>query len=67
MEDTFRIAFWFSDKFEEKILVSELSDELKEQFLKTKKIGKIRCIYIDVSNPKDIVNIKTLIDIKLKK
>lgn len=63
---TFRITFYFTDRAEDAIKKSSLSDELKEQFLKGKRYNKIRGLTVIFNNKKDLEYAKTLISIKLK-
>ena len=67
LKDTFRIAFWFSDKFEPIILESDLPENIKDEYKNAKRFNKSRCIYIDILDSNDFNNIKKLIDIKLEK
>jgi len=65
LEDTFRIAFYFANRLEPIILESNLPEDMKKEYLKSKIFNKSRCIYIDVKDPKDFENIKILIDLKI--
>ena len=65
IKNAFRITFYFTDKAEEVINSSSISDELKEQFKNGKRYNKIRGITIVFKNKKDIENAKSLISIKL--
>ena len=65
IENAFRITFYFTDRAEEAIMNSSISDELKEQFKKGKKYNKIRGITIHFKKKKDVEHTKSLIDIKL--
>lgn len=65
-DNTFRIAFYFAERFENAIMASGLSGQLKEQYRQAKPFNKSRAIYIDVDNPKDIDQIKVLVDLKMK-
>jgi len=66
-ENTFRITLYFTDKFEEAINKSDISDELKTQFKEGKHYGKIRALSIVFKNPADIEYAKSIIAIKLRK
>lgn len=61
----FIITFYFSDKAEESILESNITQELKEQFINGKRYGKIRGLSIKM-NKKNLEFVKELIKIKLK-
>ncbi len=65
IKDSFRMTFYFTDKAEDVINNSKISNELKGQFKGGKKFNKIRGIRITFRNKKDIENAKTLIEIKL--
>ncbi len=65
IKKTFRITFYFTDKVEEAINKSPISDELKKQFKEGKHYGKIRGLTITFKNKKDIDYVKALIEIKL--
>jgi ABC-type uncharacterized transport system YnjBCD substrate-binding protein len=65
VKGSFRITFYFTDKAENALLKSTLSDELKKQFKEGKRFGKIRGITILFKNKKDIEDAKELINIKL--
>lgn len=65
IKDSFRMTFYFTDKAEEAINKSSISEELKEKFKNGKRFNKIRGITIVFKNKKDIEYAKTLIAIKL--
>lgn len=65
IKNSFRITFYFTDKAEEAINKSSISDELKKQFKEGKSYGKIRGLTITFKNKKDIEYAKALIVIKL--
>ena len=65
LKDCFRTTFYFTDKAEQAIAQSAISDELKEQFKNSKHFGKIRGITIVLKNKKDIEHAKSLVAIKL--
>ena len=64
IKGSFRITFYFTDKAENALFKSTLSDELKKQFKEGKRFGKIRGITILFKNKKDIEDAKELINIK---
>jgi Protein of unknown function (DUF3788) len=65
IKGSFRITCYFTDKAEQAIKESSLSDELKQQFQDGKKYGKIRGLTILFKNKKDVEYAKMLIAIKL--
>ena len=66
-KNDFKIGFYFSDKAEELIDQSDISDDLKQQFKTGKRYGKIRGLTIVFRKKKDIEYAKLLIAIRLKK
>lgn len=66
-QDEFRITFYFTDKVEDTIYNSDISDELKEQFRNGKYYGKLRALSIAFRNEKDIDYAKSVIAIRLGK
>lgn len=65
IEKSFRVTFYFSDKAEEAINRSSISEELKKQFKNGKRFNKIRGITVILKNKKDFKYVKLLIAIKL--
>ena len=65
IKNYFRITFYFTDRAEETINKSSISDELKKQFKEGKHYGKIRGLTVTFKNKKDIEYAKALITIKL--
>ena len=61
----FKMTFYFTDRAENSIMESSISDELKQQFKTSKYYNKIRGLTITFSNKKDVEYAKILIDIKL--
>jgi hypothetical protein len=66
VEGAFRTTFYFTDKAEQSIMSSSLSEDLKEQFRAGKQYGKIKGITVVNSSKKHIKDAKTLIGIKLQ-
>ena len=66
-ENAFKITFYFTDKFEETIHQSGISDELKAQFKNGRHYGKLRALSITFRNQTDIEYAKSIIAIKLTK
>ena len=65
LKGAFRTTFYFTDKAEEDIFRSGISDDLIEQFKNGKHYGKIRGLTIKVTRKKDIEYIFSLIPIRL--
>lgn len=65
IKDSFRMTFYLTDKAEETINKSTISEDLKEKFNNGKRFNKIRGITIVFKNKKDVEYAKTLIAIKL--
>jgi hypothetical protein len=65
IKGSFRMTFYFTDKANEAISGSSISNKLKEQFINAKRFGKIRGITIVFKNKKDIEDAKELIAFKL--
>jgi hypothetical protein len=66
VDDTFRMTFYFPDKAQPLIEVSNLPQRIKDDFKTAKKYGAIRPVSIIVNEPEDADNISLLIDIKQK-
>ena len=65
LKNSFRMTFYFTDKAEQSILNSSISDELKEQFKNGKHYNKIRGLTIAFKYKKDVEYAKVLIALKL--
>ncbi len=69
-EGGFKVTFYFSDKFENLVLKSDLPESIKNDFRNTRKIamgkGAIRNITIEMFNNQDVENVIQLIELKLK-
>ena len=65
IKGAFRTTFYFTDKAEQAIKESSVSEELKKQFKEGKKYGKIRGLTIVIKTKKDIEYAKSLLEIKL--
>jgi hypothetical protein len=65
LKDSFRMTFYFTNKAEQLIIDSPISDELKEQYNNGKRYNKIRGLTIIFKHKKDIEYAKSLIVIKL--
>ena len=70
LEDTFRVAFYFSNKAESVIAESDLPEYMKDEFKKARKInmgkGAIRSVVVTMSEGQDVDNVIKLIELKLK-
>jgi hypothetical protein len=66
IKGSFRTTFYFTDKAEEAIMASPISDELKEQFKTGKRYNRIRGLTISYKNKQDIEAARILIEIKLR-
>jgi len=64
LKDTFRITFYLSDKAESLIEESTLSENVKEEFWKTKG-SKFRAITVVMHATEDLENVLKLLEIKL--
>lgn len=62
----FKVAFVFGQKATDQILESDISAEIKDQLMKTKKYAEGRGISIDVANEDILMEIKKLVWIKMK-
>lgn len=65
LKNSFRMTFYFTDKVEQLILGSNISDELKEQFKNGKHYNKIRGLTITFKYKKDVEYAKSIFAIKL--
>jgi len=65
IQDSFRTTFYFTDKAEQAILGSSISDALKEQFVHGKRYNKIRGITVQFRRKEDVEHAKELILLKL--
>lgn len=64
VEGSFRTTFYFTDKADEAISRSTLSDELKKQYKSGKSIGKIRGLTVQFKSRRDVKHATQLVDIK---
>jgi hypothetical protein len=64
VEGSFRTTFYFTDRAENAILKSTLSDELKRQYRSGKRHGKIRGVTILYKYKRDVGYARQLIEIK---
>jgi hypothetical protein len=65
IEGAFRITCYFSDKAEEAIQNSTISETLKVQFTNGKHYGKIRGLTVTFRDQKDLAYAESLIAVKL--
>jgi hypothetical protein len=66
VKGAFRTTFYFTDKAEEALMSSDLSDEIKEQFKSGKRFNKIKGVTIIHARKKNIEEAKILIGIKIR-
>jgi hypothetical protein len=66
LEDTFRVTFWFPDRAEQLIEISDLPSVLKAEFKNAKKYGATRGVSIIMNNTTDVDNVLKLMEIKSK-
>jgi hypothetical protein len=64
VEGSFRTTFYFTDRAQQAITKSPLSDDLKEQYRSGKRYNKIRGLTITYKNSRDVEYAKQLIGIK---
>lgn len=64
-EGFFKVAFVFGPKATEKILISNISEEIKDELRKSKVYMEGRVLQIDVKNDLKLKDIKALIEIKI--
>lgn len=62
----FKVAFVFGDKAVNEIMLSYISDDIKNELSIAKKYAEGRGIRIEISNENQIQDIEKLIDIKLR-
>jgi hypothetical protein len=65
IKNAFRITFYFGDKAGPAIMKSKIPAELKNQFKKGKKYGKIRGLTMIMKNKQNVEAVKELISIKI--
>ncbi len=62
----FKVAFVFGDKAVNEIMLSDISDDIKNELSIAKKYAEGRGIRIEISNENQIQDIEKLINIKLR-
>jgi hypothetical protein len=65
LQGAFRMTFYLTDRAEQAVMESPISDELKEQFRTGKRYNKIRGLTITFENEKDVEYAKSMIELKL--
>jgi hypothetical protein len=65
VQGRFRITAYFTDKARTAIQASTLSDDLKEQFKASRKIGALRGVNITFRKKKDVEDAKALVGVKV--
>lgn len=66
IKDTFRLSFYFGDKAEPIIEASLIPENIKEEFRKAKRYGKLRAISIEMRSAEDLKNVISLVELKIK-
>ncbi len=66
IKNGFRTTFYFTDKAEEMLMSSGISEQLKQDFRNGKHYGKIRGLTILHSRKKHVEDAKLLIGVKLR-
>lgn len=66
IKDTFRLSFYFGDKAEPIIEASLIPENIKEEFRKAKRYGKLRAISIEMRSAEDLQNVISLVELKVK-
>ncbi len=66
IKDTFRLSFYFGDKAEPIIEASLIPENIKEEFRKAKRYGKLRAISIEMRSAEDLQNVISLVELKIK-
>ncbi len=66
IDGSFRTTFYFTERAEEALMSSDLSDELKGRFKSGKQYNKIRGVTVVYAEKKNIEEAKILIAIKLR-
>lgn len=64
--DTFRITFYFGEKAESLITNSDLTAEIKQQYLTGQRFGKIRSISFKVEDQSQVDEAIKITEIKIK-
>ena len=63
-QEYFKVTFYFTDKFDEEIESSNISEELKKQYKENNAIGKLKPLTITVNHMDNIKDIFELIEIR---
>lgn len=66
LKDTFRVTFYFGDKAEPLIDVSDLHQTIKDDFKNGRRYGKIRAVSLKMWGLSDVESVKKLVAIKMK-
>lgn len=62
----FKMSFYFTEKHRKDIELLPISNEIKENFRNTKVIGKLLPLILEVKEEKQLKDILTIVDFKLK-
>ena len=63
-DNYFKLSLYFTEKSDQDIKELEISEEIKNQYVEIKRIGKIKPIVIDVKNTESLRDAYTLITYK---
>jgi len=66
IKGSFRTTFYFTDKAEEPLMSSDLSDELKNQFKSGNPLAKIKGVTVVYRSGRDIEDARILVGIKIR-
>lgn len=61
----FKTGFYFTDKSVEAILALEIEKDLKETFLSTKPVGKLKPLVIDISSREQLKDLLAVVGCKI--
>ncbi len=65
VQGSFRITAYFTDKARKAIQASTLSDDLKKQFIVSRKIGPLRSVTVTFRKKMDVQDAKALVELKV--
>lgn len=65
-EGYFKTTFYFTQKAEEAISNSSISEELKKQFTQARQMNRIRGVMVDIRTQDGIADVLSLIELKLR-
>ncbi len=65
-EGYYKIAFYFTEKHLEGIAALDIDEKIKEDFCKTKSIGRLLPMLFNISNKEQLIDLLKVIDFKRK-